>query len=114
MSPQWNRVLVGFLAVACVLAGLAIGLLHSWADLWCGSFIRAGVLLGAFFVAMPTQGRAAAWAKVSPTLILGVAAGLVLLGRVIQRPQVIIPLFSVLFVLMWVWPWLVGTGRRRP
>ena len=96
----------------CVLSGLSVGIFHSWSDLWCGSFIRAGVLLAAIFIGMPTKGRAAAWANVSPAWILAGAAGLVLLGRVIHRPQVLIPIFSVLFVLMWVWPWLTGVGRR--
>jgi len=113
MSPKWNRILTGILAALFVVAGLVIGATDSWGNLWCGSFIRAGALLGAFWIGMPTKGRAAAWANFSPTWILAGALGLVLFMRVVQRPQVLIPLISTAAVLIWVWPWLTGSGRPR-
>ncbi|SFI54095.1 hypothetical protein [Planctomicrobium piriforme] len=111
MSPGWNRILVAVMAVACLVAAFAIALTDSMDNLWCGSFVRAGLLLGALWIGLPTKGRAAAWANVSPYWILAAGAGIVLIGRVVKRPQVLIPFIAAFFILTWVWPLL--TGRRR-
>ena len=76
MQPHWNRLLIGCLAVTFLVAGLAIGLFDSWGNLWCGSLIRASLLLGAFWLGMPTKGRAAAWANFSPWWIIAIAVGM--------------------------------------
>ncbi len=112
MQPKWNRLLVGCLAATFLFSGLAIGLFDSWGNLWCGSLIRASLLLGAFWLGMPTKGRAAAWANFSPLWIVAIAVGMVLLGKVIQRPQILIPFAGLFFTLMWLWPWLTGANRR--
>ncbi|WP_437224802.1 hypothetical protein SH661x_003788 [Planctomicrobium sp. SH661] len=107
---QVNRFLVGILAIACVCAGPIIGVLDSWNNIWCGSFIRAGLLLGAFWVGMPTRGRAAAWANVSPWMTLGVIAAVILL---IRRPQVLIPFGAVMGFLMFIVPLFTRAGKQN-
>jgi len=101
---QINRLLVGVLAVALLVAGAAIGIVHSIDDYWCGSFVRAGLLLGAFWVGMPTRGRAAAWANVNPWMTVAVLAGVILL---IRRPQVLFPLAGALWFLTFALPMML-------
>ena len=55
-----NRTLVGVLAMVCLAAGAVIGYVESLENVWCGSFIRTGLLLGAFWIALPSRGREAA------------------------------------------------------
>gem|GEM_PF-1514117 len=109
--PQLNRLLVALCALGCLVSGLAIGLLDSWNNLWCGSFVRSSLLLGAFWLGMPTQGRAAAWAGFSPSWVLAGIAAVVLLGRVIRQPQILLPLIGAAMTLLWLWPLLAGKRR---
>ncbi|WP_437194178.1 hypothetical protein [Planctomicrobium sp. SH527] len=111
MSPKWNRILLGILSPLFILAGIAVGVFDSDTNIWCGSFIRAGVLMGAFWIGMPRKGRAAAWEKISPYWILGAALAMVVIGRTIRSPQLLVPVIGAFFVLTWVWPML--TGRRN-
>jgi hypothetical protein len=84
-SVPVNRTLVGVLAVVCVVAGVAVGAYDSLENVWCGSFIRVGVLLGAFWLALPSRGREAAWANVSPwTLAIALGLGLAF----VRRPKI--------------------------
>lgn len=109
-----NRALVGLITISLLVAGVSIGVLDSWeSNIWCGSFIRAGLLLGAFWIGMPTRGRAAAWANVSPWTTVGVIAGFIMLTRFIRRPQVLLPFVAVLFLLMFVMPLFTQRNERR-
>lgn len=92
---------------------MLIGLLDSMDNLWCGSFVRSGLLLGAFWIGMPTKGRAAAWADVSPLHLIATCGVIVLMMRVVRRPYLLIPLAAVLFVLTVVWPMVTGQRRKR-
>jgi len=107
--PQVNRTLVLVLAIACMVAGIAIGYFINMENIWCGSFIRVSLLLGAFWIAMPTKGRAAAWADISPWSVAGIVAVLLF---VVRRPRVFIPIILVVLVLMYLIPKLIGTKRR--
>ena len=105
---KFNRVLVAVLAVVCFASAAAIWILDSWENLWCGSFVRAGLLLLAFWIALPTKGRAAAWADISPIWIVGFAGGLVF---VVRRPRVLLPILAVLFVLSYLVPMLTRSRK---
>jgi hypothetical protein len=85
-----------------------VGLFSTGENLWCGSFIRVGVLMGAFWLTLPGRGRTAAWERVNPAWILAVAVGLLI---VVRRPQVLFPIVGALFVLTAASSWL---GGRRP
>ncbi|MFG0333422.1 MAG: hypothetical protein ACF8TS_08685, partial [Maioricimonas sp. JB049] len=61
-----NRTLVGIIAVVCLLAGAVIFVMDSYHNVWCGAFVRTGLLMGAFWLALPAGDREAAWANVSP------------------------------------------------
>ena len=102
---------MGVLAIGCLCAGLLIGIFDSWNNnIWCGSFIRSGLLVGAFWVGMPTRGRAAAWANVSPWMTIGVVAAVFFL---IRRPQILLPLGGVLGFLVFVAPLLTQSRRQN-
>ncbi|MFV0445663.1 MAG: hypothetical protein ACK5Q5_18940 [Planctomycetaceae bacterium] len=101
-----NRTLVGLLAVACLLIGAAIGWFDSMQNVWCGSFVRTGLLLGAFWLALPSRGREAAWANVSPwTLALSLLAALLF----VRRPRV----FFVIIAIVVVAAVVIRPKRRR-
>lgn len=95
-----NRTLVGILTLACFLAALAIYLTHphdeSW-NLWLAGFIRVGLLMSAFWLALPTQNRDAAWADVSWTTFAGVLLVLIVLIRMPLR--IVLPLLVILAVI---------------
>ncbi len=107
--PQVNRLLVGFIAISCLVAGVAIAIYDSMENFWCGSFVRVGALMTAFYYAAPSKGRAAAWANISPWWIVGTASMLLF---IVRKPRVLIPMVGALFVLGVVVPKLLGP--RKP
>ncbi len=102
-----NRTLVGLIALACLATGLVIGFVDEFANLWCGAFVRVGLIMAALWIALPSGDREAAWANVSPLSLIGVMAFAVMLAG---RPRVFLPLL-VVFAVLWLilWP-----RRRRP
>lgn len=111
-SPSHQRVnlwLVGILALASLAAGIIMALNGQTENIWCASFIRLGLLLSAFWIAMPRRGRAAAWANISPFWVAGAIGVLLVL---IRRPIVLVPVAIALFVLAVVVP-LFTTPRPR-
>ncbi len=90
-----NRTLVGVLAIVCVVAGAVVGYVDSIENVWCGSFIRVGVLLGTLWVALPSRTREAAWANVSPwTLVAALGAALVF----VRRPKIFFAIILLVIV----------------
>jgi hypothetical protein len=87
-----NRTLVGILAIVCLLAGVIVGTVDSLENVWCGSFVRVGLLLGAFWIALPARGRGAAWANVSPWWLAGVLGAALLFVR---RPKIFFAIIAV-------------------
>lgn len=106
--PEVNRLLVGGLSILCLGAGIAVGMTYSMDNLWCGSFVRVGVLLAAFWIALPKKGGAAAWANISPWWIVAIVVGLIL----IRRTQIFVAFGAVLFFLAVIVPLLIGTSKR--
>jgi hypothetical protein len=111
---QVNRFLVLLLSIVSLIAGavisMTIGLEDSQWSMWGASFVRIGLLLIAFWIAMPTRGRAAAWADVSPYWVLGAILFLLLIAR---RPYIFIPFGIALFILAVVIPMLTGGRKSR-
>ncbi len=105
---QINRALVAILGVLCLLIGLGMMLTGHSENIWCGSFIRVGLLTGAFWVALPSKGRAAAWANISPWSVFGIVGGMLF---VVRRPQILIPFGILLAFLIVIAPYL--TGKRK-
>lgn len=90
-----NRTLVGLLALVCLAAGGGVWWWDTWDNVWCGSFVRTGVLLGAFWLALPAKGREAAWANISPwTLVAALGAALIF----VRRPHIFFAVIAVVVV----------------
>jgi hypothetical protein len=82
-----NRTLVGVLAIGCLTAAVAIWIFapttegeDNW-EMWRGAFTRVGLLMSAFWLALPTSGREAAWANVTPSTFFGILLAIVALVR---------------------------------
>jgi len=105
-----NRTLVGVIAAACLVAGVAIGFLDEFTNLWCAAFIRVGLVMGALWIALPTRDRKAAWANVSPVTLVAVLAVAVMLAG---RPRVFFPLLVVAAIL-WFFVRPRRSTRTRP
>lgn len=86
-----NRSLVGALAAAC--CGVGAVLWYAWPDqdALAAGCLRAGLLLGAVWLALPTKTRPAAWANISPLVLAPVVLGLLL----VRQMRVFIPLLIV-------------------
>ncbi|MFO1092685.1 MAG: hypothetical protein U0992_05125 [Planctomycetaceae bacterium] len=84
-----NRTLTGVLAVGCAMAGIALCAVRGTSDTFGAGLIRAGLVLGALWCALPTRARQAAWAGVSPYAVGGVAIALAVFVR---HLRVLLPL----------------------
>ena len=102
-----NRGLVGFLAIVCLGAGVALLLTRGMEDAITAAFVRVGLLLGAFWCALPTRHRDAAWANVSPITVLLVLGLLIVFAR---NLRVLLPLAIVLGVIAY---FLRPRNKRR-
>lgn len=100
-APPVNRVFVGILSLACLVIGALLAVLGPADDnqvqMWSGSFVRVGVLMGAFWLALPRRGRAAAWANLSPWWLVGVTIGLLF---VVRQPRILIPMILAIVILL--------------
>ncbi|MBI1314155.1 hypothetical protein GC176_22905 [bacterium] len=109
-----NRTLVGLISLVCLLTSgvlyLAYGSNEDW-EMWRGGFMRVGLLMGAFWQALPTKSRDAAWAQVSPLALIG---GLVALFIAVRRPKVFIPLFVIVGAILFVLRLLRRGDPGRP
>ena len=106
-----NRTLVGVLALACLLAAGAIWIGapndNQW-NMWCGAFTRVGLLMSAFWLALPSGGREAAWKDVTPWTFVGILLAVVGLAA---RPRVAVPALIVLAIVGCV---LRPRPKKRP
>lgn len=99
-----SRPLVGVIAIACLLTA---GGLHQFVTVEqfaqkvaaTGAFMRVGLLMFAFWLALPGKNREAAWANVSPWFFVGL---LLAIFGVAYRPKIAIPLIIVFAVIGFV------------
>ncbi len=106
-----NRPLVGVLALGCLLAAAAILIGapddNKW-TMWRGAFTRVGLLMSAFWLALPYGSRDAAWANVTPWTFLGI---MLAVAGVAARPRVAVPILIVLAIVGFV---LRPRPKKRP
>jgi hypothetical protein len=102
-----KRHLVGVIAFGCLGSALAIGLFDTWENMWCAAFVRVGVLMGAFWLALPSKHREAAWANVSPYTIIAALVAVFVVARWRAALPIVIGVALVALVLR-------PRGRRRP
>jgi hypothetical protein len=76
-----SRPLVGSIALACLVAAAAIAVFDSYENMWCAAFIRVGLLTGAFWLALPSRTREAAWANLSPYTVLTALVAIFVVAR---------------------------------
>jgi len=96
-----SRPMVGIISLSC-LTGWGYFLIrfpNAEGDLllWQGSLLRVGLLMGAFWFALPTKNREAAWARVSPRTFVGMIAAVI---GIVARPRIFVPLLCVLAVFV--------------
>ncbi|MEZ6060382.1 MAG: hypothetical protein R3C19_08480 [Planctomycetaceae bacterium] len=92
-----KRVYVGLLSAGCLIGALAAAFVPEKEGLQA-LLIRVGLLLGAFWLAMPSRNRPAAWAKFSPWTIVGI----VLFAAFLPRMKFLLPLLIVAGGIAWL------------
>jgi hypothetical protein len=98
-SVAVNRTLAGLLSIACGIAGVVLCAMRGLEDPFGAGFIRIGVVLAALWAAMPTRNREAAWARVSPWMVVGVVLAAVLL---VKHLRVLLPLALAIAIVGYV------------
>jgi len=109
-----NRSLVGILALLCLGAAIAIWLANPDSQngrLWLAGFVRVGLVMCAFWLALPSRHREAAWANVSPTILIGMVAAILVAALRPKMARVVIPILFLLAVLSVV---LRPREKQRP
>lgn len=101
-----SRPLVGAIALVCFVAAGAIGVWDAWESLWCAAFVRVGLLMGAFWLALPSAHREAAWANVAPSTIIGALLAVFVVARWRAALPIVIGVGVIAF--------LVKPRNRRP
>ena len=109
-----NRPLVGICALLCYAAAAVLFLSGRGSEegqVWLAGAVRIGLLLSAFWLAMPSGTREAAWANVSPWALVGIAA---LVFLVATRPRVIFVLMPILIAIAAIGRFLRPKTKKRP
>ena len=96
---QVNRSLVGLIAAACLGAAITIAVVDTYENMWCAAFVRVGVLMSAFWLALPTRHREAAWANLSPYTVIGALMAILVVARWKSALPVVIGLGVIALVL---------------
>lgn len=92
-----KRTPVGVLAIA-FLVGAAVLILFPEHEGTQAAFLRVGLLLGAFWLAMPTKSRPAAWKPLQSKWTVPILIGC---GLLLPRLKFMMPVLAVLGVIAW-------------
>jgi hypothetical protein len=80
-----NRPMVGLISLVCLSSWLFLYFRNPDAEgdllLWQGGLMRAGLIMGALWFALPSKNREAAWANVSPWTLVGMIGGVIAFAR---------------------------------
>ncbi|MGZ0167487.1 MAG: hypothetical protein ACKVII_26490 [Planctomycetales bacterium] len=106
-----NRPLVGIIALGCLVIAGVLWRMPDSNDMWVAGFMRAGLMTGAVWLALPTKKRAAAWANVSPWTLVGAIGGILVAARFKYALLLFVPILIALAILGKV---LKGQGADRP
>lgn len=91
-----KRGIVGLLAIAGVVSA-GVLLVTGTSDFVASGLLRVGLLLGAFWLVLPTKDRPAAWARVSPWSVAVIAA----VGFLLPRFKYFLPVLIAGVVIGW-------------
>ena len=110
-----NRPLLGVISLGCLALWIYLYIRYPDAEgdllMWQGGFMRAGLLTGAFWFALPSKNREAAWANVSPLTLAGMIGGIV---AVAARPRIFVPLLGILAIIGFFLRPRRGARDQRP
>jgi hypothetical protein len=116
-----NRTLVGLIALTCLATAAVMfflgrgesGAATPWnSEMWRAGFTRVGLVMGAFWLALPSRGREAAWANVSPVVFVGMLATVAAVA--VPRLRFLLPMLAVLAVLGIIGYVLKPRDKKRP
>jgi hypothetical protein len=115
-----SRPLVGIIALALLGTWAVIGLLQLTGTvdsedarlrMWWAAFGRVGLVMLAFWLALPSPGRPAAWAKLSKPMLIALILAVVLVTISPAARRLAIPLLAVLAIASLL---LRPRAKRRP
>ena len=98
-----SRPLVGVIALVCLLAAAALWTMQArqtqdgaGLQMWIAAFVRVGMLMSAFWLALPSLQGARFRPRISTEMVIGFVVAALALARVQLR--VLIPLFVLLAI----------------
>ena len=94
-----KRVYVGLLSIGCLVGAVVTMILRPDDTGLLGALVRVGLLLGAFWLAMPTATRPAAWKRLpsSNWAIFGMIISAVLIPRL----KYMFPVMAIFAAVAW-------------
>ena len=112
-AKSWNfqRRVIGLLSVVCLSTGIVLWQSDWGTTVWVGMLVRIGMVLAAFWLALPSGSRAAAWANVSPSAFIGVLLAAASLAAWPKVARVAIPIAIAVAVIAF---FLRPRKRERP
>jgi len=110
-----SRPMVGIISLSCLAIWGYLLIRHPDVQgdirMLQGALLRAGLLMGAFWLALPTKNRDAAWAHVSPRTFIGLILAVI---GIAARPRIALPLLAVLAIFGFVLRPRPGKRDQRP
>lgn len=94
-----KRIYVGLLSIGCLVGAVVAVVVAPDNEGLQGAFIRVGLLLGAFWLAMPTATRPAAWKRL-PTSNWAIF-GMIVSAVLISRLKYMFPVIAVFAGIAW-------------
>lgn len=93
-----NRILVGAIALACLGASVTLRMTNADNDfgVFPAALQRVGIVMAAFWLALPTKSRPAAWQNLSPWQFAGAVGAVAVLA---WKPRIGLPFIGLLLVI---------------
>jgi hypothetical protein len=100
-SVTIDRTLVGIIAVVMLVGAGVLWFFVGSQNMWTGACVKVGVVMGAFWLALPTFSRQGNWGQASLGTVVGfVALALVLMGKRVDFRIVLPMLLGIAITLM--------------
>lgn len=93
-----KRRIVGLIALGCLAYSASAALMGHFDSAWNSGLLRAGLVLAALWLALPTHTRPAAWAGLSKWKLAGIVAFAVLIPRL----KFLLPVLAIGVLLGWM------------
>ena len=95
-----NRALIGTIAATLLLGAGILWYFVGQQNIWTGACLKVGLVMAAFWLALPMISRRAQWGEISPGGVIGlVALALVLTGKRVDT-RIVIPLLAGAAIMM--------------